>query len=102
MKRFLIRDEAESDTLEAATWYEEQREGLGEEFVRHVREGMNAIKARPESRPTVWEDVRRLILKHFPYAIFYVVDATRVAVIAVLHHRRNPDIWKKRAKRSGP
>jgi hypothetical protein len=40
--------------------------------------------------------VRRAVVSRFPYLIFYVARQTRIAVLAVLHHARNPAVWPKR------
>ena len=37
MLRLEVRPEAELDVLQAASWYDREREGLGFEFVNEVR-----------------------------------------------------------------
>ena len=46
-----LRPEAESDLDEAARWYEEQRSGLGSEFLDEVLRVLSAISAQPEGFP---------------------------------------------------
>jgi plasmid stabilization system protein ParE len=36
------------------------------------------------------------VVSRFPYLIFYVARPERVAVLAVLHHARNPAVWPRR------
>jgi hypothetical protein len=40
--------------------------------------------------------IRRALVKRFPHLVFYVVEATRVFVLAVLRTSRNPADWPKR------
>ena len=40
--------------------------------------------------------IRRLLIRGFPYAIFFVVSDETVTVIAVLHASRNPQYWVNR------
>jgi plasmid stabilization system protein ParE len=82
---------------EAYRWYEEQRTGLGADFVSCVEEGLAKIRTAPEAYPIVHKKVRRLLIKRFPYGVFYVVEQTRLIVLAVLHERRDPEVWKSRS-----
>lgn len=45
----------------------------------------------------VWKDVRFCRTRRFPYVVYYRVKADRVEVLAVLHGRRDPADWKRRA-----
>lgn len=42
-----ISDEAESDVLHSYRWYEEQKEGLGEDFLVVIDAGLLTISANP-------------------------------------------------------
>jgi plasmid stabilization system protein ParE len=54
------------------------------------------IEDGPLRYPVVYEDVRRALVRRYPYAIFYVVEPARVVVMAVLHQRRDPARWPRR------
>ena len=45
--RVVVRSEAEADISEAAQWYEEQRAGLGAEFIGEVRLAIQRIAEHP-------------------------------------------------------
>ncbi len=51
---------------------------------------MDPLAADPLRHPCVLDEIRRVRLKRFPYALFYRVTGDTVAVIACLHHRRDP------------
>lgn len=95
-QRFALRPRAENDIQSAFEWYESQRPGLGDEFLAAVRERLEAVRSLPESSPVIYRDVRRAVVSRFPYLIFYVVRPRRIAVLAVLHHARNPAVWPRR------
>ncbi len=80
----------------AADWYEEQDE-LGAKFTACVRAVLEQIAQMPESRAIIYRDIRRAGVRRFPYNVFYRVHVDRVEVIAVLHGRRAPSVWKSRA-----
>lgn len=93
----IIMPEAEVDLTEARHWYEGKREGLGEEFVLCVEAGPEHIRRAPEAATEVLPGVRRVMVRRFPYGIFYRVDTDQIAVLAVYHTRRDPRGWHERA-----
>lgn len=95
-RQFILRARAEDDIRSAYEWYESQRGGLGAEFLAALRERLEAVRDHPESSPVLHRGVRRALLPRFPYLIFYVARPERVAVLAVLHHARNPAVWPRR------
>jgi len=40
--------------------------------------------------PIVYEDVRRVLVRRFPYSVFFVLERTRAVVLAVHHQHRDP------------
>lgn len=83
------------DISEAARRYEQERPGLGERFVAELDESLARIAMGPMQFPKVDEGVRRCGFPHFPYAIYFLSEEPCV-VIAVLHRRRDPLVWKRR------
>jgi toxin ParE1/3/4 len=94
---------AEEEAQEAALWYEDRRRGLGIEFLAAVDAAMQRISTDPvefallETAP-VESNVRRFLLRRFPYAIIYEITSDEVRVLAIAHTRRRPDYWKRRAR----
>lgn len=93
----IIRPEAEEDMTEARDWYEEQREGLGIEFLTAVDEVFDRIREMPELYVPEYKTVRRAGLNRFPYVVYYRLVADTVEVIAVQHGSRNARRWRSRA-----
>ncbi len=94
MKRPILRPAAAADVEDAWRWYEERREGLGDEFLEVVRAALESIRAHPDSAPVVYRDVRRQLLRRFPYGLFYRVIGGQVVVVACFHAKRNPRVWR--------
>lgn len=70
-------------------------------FVEAVATSITSICENPERWP-VWEPemgVRRQLVSGFPYAIFYVVEAGVVAIVAIAHHKQRPGYWVGRLGR---
>lgn len=98
-RRLVIEPEAEADLHEAFAWYQDQRRGLGDEFLLAVEAAFAAIRRQPEAFRTMRGEVRRVIVRRFPYGVFFVIEPTSINVLAVLHAKRNPGTWKRRRKR---
>lgn len=95
----IVTKEAEEDLAEARSWYHRQRDGLDEEFVLCVEEALDRISRMPEAAEEVYPGVRQVIVRRFPYGVYYKVESTYVAVIAVYHSKRDPRGWQDRAHR---
>jgi toxin ParE1/3/4 len=95
--KIFIGEEAEADIAEAHLWYENQRQGLGSDFLLCVEASLNQIQRNPDAFQVSHRNIRRSLLRRFPYGIFYVRDGNAVNVIAVFHVKRNPTRWKQRS-----
>lgn len=91
-----LTPEAEADVDDAHAWYEEERIGLGDAFLRVVDASIASIQRRPEAYQLVDETMRRALLRRFPYGVFFEVVGTEVIVYGILHCARDPKTWKRR------
>jgi len=92
---------AEREANLAACWYEDQRVGLGDDFLDEYVRVLRDIEQSPARfalLETIETDVeiRRAILKRFPYGIVYQVLPAESLVLAVMHLSRKPDYWIRR------
>jgi len=95
-RRLVIRPEAEAELTEAHDWYEKQRSGLGNQFLSCVHESLVSLQGAPERYPVVYRDVRRTLVRRFPYCVFYVLTKTGIVVLAGFHASRDPKQWQER------
>lgn len=91
-----LSPEADRDIEEAYLWYEKQRFGLGEDFLRSVEAALDVIERLPELRAPMNRRYRRAPLRRFPYCIFYKFDEAIVTVTYVSHTARDPAKWRAR------
>jgi len=98
MKKILFLEPAKFEMIESAEFYEQKSKGLGKSFLSSVRKATQIIKRDTLVWPIVdFEDqIRRYILKRFPYAILYRDEIDKVIIIAVMHMHREPYYWKNR------
>jgi len=50
----------------------------------------------PDAYPEVEPRIRRILLRRFPYGLYYAVEADRVVVHACYDLRREPSGWRSR------
>ncbi len=92
----IVSPEAESDISEAYGWYERQRPGLGEDFLRRVDACVQAVWRSPEIYPSVKGGYRRALVRKFPFTVFFLADANAVTIYCIFHTSRDPDKWRQR------
>lgn len=91
-----LEPEAEADLLEAFEWYEKQRDGLGREFMECVDDALEQVANNPHLFAITHRGVRQALIRRFPYVICFLIEPDRIAVIAVIHGRRNRRLWQSR------
>lgn len=94
----IISPDAEKDTSEAYTFYENQQTGLGERFLDELALFYKKLERHPTYYSFVSEEktIRSISLKIFPYQIIYEVADDELHVFANHHFRQNPDQFIKR------
>jgi hypothetical protein len=97
MKPVHFHPDAESEMIAAATWYESQQVGLGSRFLASIQDSINRINLNSELYPEVDGDVRRCMVKTFPFGVFFRVRIEAIQIVAVSHLRREPGYWRSRS-----
>jgi toxin ParE1/3/4 len=95
--RLLIRPEARAEVAEAAAWYEARERGLGRDFLRAFRAATDLLRRNPLHYQIVFAEMRRVLLRRFPYGVFYEIHGPGVVVLGCMHEARDPEEWQKRA-----
>lgn len=93
----IVRREAQLEVQEAFDYYEEKNKGLGFEFMRSLDAALQSVKRNPFAYQKIYKESRRVLLRKFPYALFYVVEENRIVVIACFHQRRSEIDWLRRS-----
>lgn len=71
MKSHIFRPIAAGDIEAVYGRYELARPGLGDEFLVEAGRTVDAVVAFPEAYPVVHRDVRRALIRSFPYGLLY-------------------------------
>lgn len=91
-----FRPAANQDLLEAATWYESQQPGLGIRFFEDLDRVLSRIEESRGQFPIVYRDIRRALLRQFPFGIFFKTYEDQTVVIAIADLRRETGRWQRR------
>ena len=87
---------AAADLDAAYDWYEQQRPGLGAEFLSIVHEAFGFLRRFPDGAPIIHRTTRRFLLERFPYCLYYRVVDQKIIIVACMHAARDPAIWRGR------
>lgn len=96
MLPLLLRSVAETEVAEAVEWYAARSPDLAARFLLALDKALQRIRRSPESCLLIYPPLRRSLLVHFPYAVFYRMHPDRIVVVAVIHARRDPRRWRSR------
>lgn len=81
---------------EAYQWYQNQAEGLGDDYIFELELAFQTIAEIPYIWPKFKNEFRRYILSRFPFAVIYKESEHKLYVVAVMHQSRKPNYWIKR------
>ena len=82
---------AEADVDIAMAWYENQRRGLGLEFLDCVEEATARIVEFPTLYSIKYDHFRAAMVRKFPFSVFYTIEKSEIIVHAVFDNRQDPD-----------
>lgn len=85
-----VKDEANIEIIESYLYYENKREGLGEEFIEHIDIFFDRITKDPEHFPQKRKPYREAFTRRFPFLIIYEITDDKVIVYSVFNTWQNP------------
>ncbi len=82
---------------EVRDYYEKKSEGLGLAFVNELEQQLLKVAAMPTRWMIVQGDLRRSLMKRFPYVIFFrEIDGGGIRVTVVKHEKKHPAFGLRR------
>ncbi len=92
---FIVSAHTQRQLNAARDWYDEQRAGLGFDFLVAVGQEFEVIEAFPTRFAVQFDNVRIAIVDGFPYLILFCVGPRNIRVIGLFHTSRDPRVWKR-------
>ena len=91
MTDLILLRQADDDIQSAFNRYEEFQKGRGELFMRQLDAALTLLRQHPDIAPAYSGRYRRLLMRDFPYGVFYEVQPKRIVVGAIVDLRQDPE-----------
>ena len=95
--RLISEPPVDLDVEAAFEWYENERPGLGVEFLDELRAAYNRIADGPLKYQELRGGIRRALLRRFPYAVYFAIEQEWLALFD--HGLRNSAATQRGADR---
>jgi len=86
--RVILSPDARRDIRATIWWYSHIQRELGHRFSAEARTVLRRVKQNPYQFVRSHRSTRKALLRRFPYAIYFTVNAEGVLILAILHQRR--------------
>jgi plasmid stabilization system protein ParE len=90
MKHSRVISAAFADLREAVDWYDLHNFEIGSRLIAEFHVCVQKVTAQPLLYHPVYKEFRRVLLKPFPYLLYFRLDGETVVVMLLLHAARNP------------
>ncbi len=98
MRRLRVRKLAKAEIAAACDWYLQHSSAAARQFIEAVNDAIAQIEAAPEQYSVIRGRLRRVLLRRYPYAVYYKLYPSIISVVGVIHGHRHPDVWLRRAE----
>jgi plasmid stabilization system protein ParE len=88
--------EAALELEEAVFYYEECQAGLGKQLSHEIKSATHLILAHPQAWTIIENNIRRTLVRRFPYGLLYSFTKDEIYILAVMHLKREPNYWQTR------
>jgi hypothetical protein len=97
----ILLDEAIAEAKRDSEWYDDKRQGLGDEFLEDLERTLARLVASPLSFPRyearrIRAEVRRILCERFSHAVIFQLAHDAIYVLSICHTSRRPAYWRKR------
>ena len=86
----IFRKRASSELDKAFIFYENEKVGLGSEFIEELDEYLDEFETRPKSFRVIAKNYRVAVMQRFPFVIFFFIDKQKVVIVNIFHTSRRP------------
>lgn len=88
-----FRVEARDEYKEAVAYYDEISLDAGDKFITSIDIVLKRLSILPFSAPKVAHEIRKAVIKNYPYIILYIVLDNKIEVLSVFNTHQDPKKW---------
>ena len=92
----LVSEMAYEDAIVIFDWYEEKLSGLGDRFINEPEVAKTDLLNNPLAFAKWNKSIRRMVMRKFPYKLFYKIYEDEILILAIIHARRSNRYLKRR------
>ncbi len=81
---------AAAEVETAITWYAQPEINQASAFVQALERSEVHLRTQPALYQRVEGEIRRAVMRSFPYSLFYIIEQNEVIVLAFIHQRQKP------------
>jgi len=96
-----LLDAARDDLRNGWIFYERQLVGLGDRFLDAIEADVRFLSLYAGIHSKV-DGFHRLLIRRFPFALYYLVEEERIDIYAILDCRRDPLLIRSRLQTDRP
>lgn len=89
--------DVEPDLRDSIGWYTGISSELANRFRAMVNASLDEVAKNPTSYSIVFDDVRLIRVRTFPYLVQYRIVNNVPQVLGIFHSASDPEKWRKRA-----
>lgn len=95
-KRVSFHELAEIELNDASVYFENEQKGLGLRFLTAAQAAVTLIQEHPQASPIIVDNIRKKVLRRFPYNIIFSIKPDRIRILAIASQKRRPFYWRGR------
>lgn len=90
--KIVVSEFARQSLIDAKNYYNEQRPGLGYEFVQEFIAALDRIRMQPEAWTPLTKRTRRCLVQRFPYSVIFRIAKMhdQIQVVDLMHQKQKP------------
>lgn len=96
MPEVILLAGAEHDSVDIFARLEARDPNAADAFYGRLDESLGQLSEHPESAPIFEGDIRRLVMRGYPFGIFFTVESGRLMIQAILDLRQSPESIRRR------
>ena len=95
--KYWLHPEAENDLRNAAEFYRKHADAaLSQALLAEFEHAMRLLLEHPRLGAQWRNNMRRYVMRRFPYSVIYSISGDEMRILAVAHHSRRPGFWRNR------